>query len=163
MRYIEIKKNDVANGPGVRVSLWTAGCSHHCKGCFNSETWDFNGGQEFTDAQIQEIKDLLTDAPVEKHFSLLGGDPLEKVNHDMLKKLLIELKKDFPTLNIWCWTGYLWEDIKDFDFMKYIDVVVDGEFQEQNKNLKLQFRGSSNQRIIQVQKSLEQNQIVLWN
>lgn len=160
MRYVEIKKNDVANGPGVRVSLWVAGCSHHCEGCFNESTWDFCSGKEFTDTQIEEIKNLLKNSPVKKNFSILGGDPLESINHNMLEKLLKELKCDFPNLNIWIWTGYKWEDIKHLQLLKYIDVLVDGEFILSQKNLKLKFRGSSNQRVIDVQKSLNEEKII---
>ncbi len=162
MRYIKIKEMDVANGPGVRVSLWTAGCSHHCKGCFNPETWDFNAGQEFTKKEIEHIKQLLSDDKlVKREFSILGGDPLEPVNHEMLEKLLIELRKDFPNLDIWLWTGYLWENVKYIKFIKYVDYVVDGMFIEEQKNLRLKFKGSSNQRIIDVKQSLKTNKSIV--
>lgn len=159
MKYAEIKEFDVANGPGIRVSLWTQGCSHRCPNCFNKETWDFCKGKEFTYEQIEEIKNLLKSSPIKKDFSILGGDPLEKPNLPMLEILLEELKTEFPTLNIWLWTGYTWDEIKHLDLMKYIDVVVDGKFIEELKDLRLKFRGSSNQRIIDVQKSLENGTI----
>lgn len=163
MRYTEIKTIDVANGPGIRVSLWVQGCSHHCKGCFNAETWDFNGGKQFTQKEIDYIKELLSDDVVQKHFSILGGDPLEPVNHYMLENLLIQLKEKHPHLNIWLWTGYNWEQIKHLNFLKYIDVIVDGEFIEKKKDLRLKFKGSSNQRTINVKESLKNNDVVLMD
>lgn len=163
MRYTEIKTIDVANGPGIRVSLWVQGCSHHCKGCFNAETWDFNGGKQFTQKEIDYIKELLSDDVVQKHFSILGGDPLEPVNHYMLENLLIQLKEKYPHLNIWLWTGYSWEQIKHLNFLKYIDVIVDGEFIEKKKDLRLKFKGSSNQRTINVKESLKNNDVVLMD
>lgn len=163
MRYTEIKTIDVANGPGIRVSLWVQGCSHHCKGCFNAETWDFNGGKQFTQKEIDYIKELLSDDVVQKHFSILGGDPLEPVNHYMLENLLIQLKEKYPHLNIWLWTGYNWEQIKHLNFLKYIDVIVDGEFIEKKKDLRLKFKGSSNQRTINVKESLKNNDVVLMD
>lgn len=163
MRYTEIKTIDVANGPGIRVSLWVQGCSHHCKGCFNAETWDFNGGKQFTQKEIDYIKELLSDDVVQKHFSILGGDPLEPVNHYMLENLLIQLKEKYPHLNIWLWTGYNWEQIKHLNFLKYIDVIVDGEFIEKKKDLRLKFKGSSNQRTINVKESLKNNNVVLMD
>lgn len=163
MRYTEIKTIDVANGPGIRVSLWVQGCSHHCKGCFNAETWDFNGGKQFTQKEIDYIKELLSDDVVQKHFSILGGDPLEPVNHYMLENLLIQLKEKHPHLNIWLWTGYSWEQIKHLNFLKYIDVIVDGKFIEEKKDLRLKFKGSSNQRTINVKESLKNNNVVLMD
>lgn len=163
MRYTKIKTIDVANGPGIRVSLWVQGCSHHCKGCFNAETWDFNGGKQFTQKEIDYIKELLSDDVVQKHFSILGGDPLEPVNHYMLENLLIQLKEKYPHLNIWLWTGYNWEQIKHLNFLKYIDVIVDGEFIEKKKDLRLKFKGSSNQRTINVKESLKNNDVVLMD
>lgn len=163
MRYTEIKTIDVANGPGIRVSLWVQGCSHHCKGCFNAETWDFNGGKQFTQKEIDYIKELLSDDVVQKHFSILGGDPLEPVNYYMLENLLIQLKEKYPHLNIWLWTGYNWEQIKHLNFLKYIDVIVDGEFIEKKKDLRLKFKGSSNQRTINVKESLKNNDVVLMD
>lgn len=163
MRYTEIKTIDVANGPGIRVSLWVQGCSHHCKGCFNAETWDFNGGKQFTQKEIDYIKELLSDDVVQKHFSILGGDPLEPINHYMLENLLIQLKEKYPHLNIWLWTGYNWEQIKHLNFLKYIDVIVDGEFIEKKKDLRLKFKGSSNQRTINVKESLKNNDVVLMD
>lgn len=163
MRYTEIKTIDVANGPGIRVSLWVQGCSHHCKGCFNAETWDFNGGKQFTQKEIDYIKELLSDDVVQKHFSILGGDPLEPVNHYMLENLLIQLKEKHPHLNIWLWTGYNWEQIKHLNFLKHIDVIVDGKFIEEKKDLRLKFKGSSNQRTINVKESLKNNDVVLMD
>lgn len=161
MRYNQIKQIDVANGPGIRISLWTQGCSHRCEGCFNPDTWDFNGGKEFTQNEIDYIKKLLSNKTVKKDFSILGGDPLEPINYDMLENLLTQLKKEFPDLNIWLWTGYLWENIKHLNFLKHIDYVVDGEFIQSKKNLMLKFKGSSNQRIIDVKKSLQTEKIIV--
>lgn len=160
MRYAEIKKNDVANGPGVRVSLWTQGCPHRCEDCFNFQTWDYDQGKEFTADTIDEILKLLKNAPVKKDFSILGGEPLIKRNRKMLLLLLKVVKNNFPEINIWLWTGYEWEDIKDLYLLKLVDVIVVGKFEKQNKDLSLKFRGSSNQKIIDVQKSLKENKII---
>lgn len=171
MNYAAIKNFDVANGPGVRVSVFVSGCNHHCKNCFNQETWDFNYGEPFTEVQIDQILKQL-DLDYIKGLSILGGEPLEYENQKGLLPLLRKAKQLHPEKSIWCYTGFTFEkNIKcdmmsrwaeTREFMTYIDYLVDGRFIEELKDLKLKFRGSSNQRIINVQKSLTSDSIVLW-
>lgn len=171
MNYADIKRIDVANGPGIRVSLFVSGCTHHCKGCFNPETWDFNFGELFTEKQIDEIISYLEPDHI-KGLSLLGGEPFEYSNQQGLLPLLRKMKEVYPNKDVWCYTGYLFdENIVDEmmvkwpetrELIKYIDIMVDGKFVQELKDLNLVFRGSSNQRIIDVQKSLEAKEIVLW-
>lgn len=171
MNYSAIKKCDVANGTGVRVSLFVSGCTHHCKGCFNAETWDFNFGNEFTTAQEDEIIELLKPNYI-RGFSLLGGEPFEPSNQRVLVKLLKKIKEAYPEKTVWCYTGYLLDDellaesrarceVTD-EMLSYIDILVDGEFKEDLKDLKLRFRGSSNQRIIDLKETLSSHEIVWW-
>lgn len=158
MNYGTIKKCDIANGLGVRVSLFVSGCRHHCKGCFNPETWDFNYGKPYTEEVEMEILNLL-DSKYITGFSLLGGEPFEPENQVVLVSLLKKIKEKFPEKDIWCYTGYLYdvdliEGGKAFtdvtkEMLSYIDTLVDGEFVEELKDITLKFRGSSNQRIIQ--------------
>lgn len=170
MNYADIKNVDVANGPGTRVSLFVSGCNHHCKGCFNQCAWDFNYGEKFTEETVDKIlKDL--DKPYIKGLTLLGGEPLEHENQKGLLPLVKKVKEKFPEKTIWCYTGFdfekdvsgrmmkEWKETKEL--MKYVDVLVDGKFQEEKKDIKLRFRGSSNQRIIDVPKSMEQNTVVM--
>ncbi len=166
MNYATIKKNDIANGPGIRVSLFVSGCRHRCKNCFNSEAWDFNYGNEFTDDVINEIIDALKPDYVEG-LSLLGGEPFEPENQEGLIKLTDKVKKMLPDKNIWCYTGFKFENdlLNGSDnakkLLSNIDVLVDGKFVEELKDLSLIFRGSSNQNIIDVKKSLETASTVL--
>lgn len=172
MNYGTIKKHDIANGPGVRVSLFVSGCTHHCPGCFNPETWDFNYGHPFDSDVINEILEALQPSYI-YGFSLLGGEPFEYKNQLALLPLLKEIKNRFPAKNIWCYTGYDFEEdilngmakkwSETYDMLSYIDVLVDGEFVEAKKDLSLRFRGSSNQRIICVQESLQKNKVILWD
>ncbi|MDE5778330.1 MAG: anaerobic ribonucleoside-triphosphate reductase activating protein [Lachnospiraceae bacterium] len=172
MNYGAIKKCDVANGPGVRVSLFVSGCTHHCEGCFNKETWDFNYGKLFDSDVINAILEALQPSYIHG-FSLLGGEPFEYKNQLSLLPLLKEIKSQFPGKDIWCYTGYDFEkDILDdmckkwtetYDMLSYIDVLVDGEFVEEKKDLSLKFRGSSNQRIICVPESLKGDKVILWD
>lgn len=172
MNYADIKTCDVANGVGIRVSLFVSGCTHHCENCFNPETWDFNYGKAFTDKEI----DFIIEAAKPEHIAgltLLGGEPLEFVNQQGILPLLKRFKETYPKKNIWCYTGYDFEKdivgkmMRQWDFtpslMSYLDILVDGEFVEAKKDLNLRFRGSSNQRIIDVQKSLAENKVVLWD
>ncbi len=171
MNYADIKRIDVANGPGIRVSLFVSGCTHHCKGCFNPETWDFNFGELFTEKQIDEIISYLEPDHI-KGLSLLGGEPFEYSNQQGLLPLLRKFKEVYPNKDVWCYTGYLFDEniVKEMmikwpetrEIIKYIDIIVDGKFEQELKDLNLVFRGSSNQRIIDVQKSLEADEIVLW-
>lgn len=171
MNYGEIKKTDIANGEGVRVSLFVSGCTHHCKGCFNAETWDFNFGKEFTDEVFAEVIDALGPDYI-RGLSLLGGEPFEPQNQRVLVGLLREVKSLYPKKDVWCYTGYLLDkellndsrarcEVTD-EMLSMIDVLVDGEFKQELKDISLKFRGSSNQRIIDVQKSLQSGEIVLY-
>lgn len=171
MNYATIKPFDVANGPGVRVSLFVSGCTHRCKGCFNEEAWDFNYGEEFTEKQVKEILEAMKPDYI-KGFSLLGGEPFESRNQVVLAPLLEKIKKEYPQKDIWCYSGYDFEKdllsgrLCDFTvtdrMLSQIDILVDGKFIEELKNLKLRFKGSENQRIIDVKKSREENRIILW-
>ena len=172
MNYATIKKHDIANGTGIRVSLFVSGCTHHCKGCFNPETWDFNYGSEYTEATENEILQALAPSYI-KGLTLLGGEPFEPQNQPTLLKLCKKVKEQYPNKTIWCYTGYNYEmdilagrlgdhEITDA-LIHLIDVLVDGPFVEAKKDLRLRFKGSSNQRIIDVPKSLEHDEIVLWD
>ena len=154
MNYGKIKPVDVANGEGVRVSLFVSGCPHKCKGCFNQELWNYNAGEFFTTETVQEIIDLCTNSYI-TGLSLLGGEPLDPENLQQVTILAHVFKKFFPYKTIWCYTGYEWENIKHLQIMKYIDVLVDGKFIQELHDPRLRFRGSSNQRIIDVKKSIE--------
>ena len=172
MNYADIKFCDVANGPGVRVSLFVSGCTHHCKGCFNEVAWDFNYGNLFTEETIETILTALEPTYI-KGLTLLGGEPFEKVNQQGVLPLLRKVKQKFPKKDVWCYTGYLFDDdiisrmCKDWpetkEMISYIDVLVDGKFEIEKKNINLRFKGSSNQRIIQVKESLHSGNIVLWD
>lgn len=171
MNYADIKQYDVANGPGVRVSLFVSGCTHHCKECFNPETWDFNYGKPFTEETVQMILEYMKPDYV-KGLTLLGGEPFERVNQQGLLPLVRAVRKEYPQKNIWCFTGYDYEkDIMERmvpaweetgELLSYIDVLVDGEFLIEKKDLNLVFKGSSNQRTILVQESLESGKVCLW-
>ena len=154
MHYGTIKPLDIANGPGVRVSLFVSGCRNHCKGCFNPETWNFNYGQEFTWETLHEVEGLLKNPNV-SGLSILGGDPFEPENREWVEILCAYVNHNLVGKDIWVWTGYSFEDLKDLPVMKYIDVLVDGRFEEDKKDLSLPYSGSWNQRVIDVQKSLE--------
>ena len=170
MNYGEIKKYDIADGPGVRVSLFVSGCTHCCEGCFNSQTWDFNFGKPFTEETEEEILKAMSPSHI-SGFTLLGGEPFEPQNQKVIVELLRKIKKAYPDKNIWCYTGYLFD--KDLlgesrarceytdEMLSMIDVLVDGEFIAEKRNLMLNFRGSSNQRIILVQQSLKEEKVVL--
>lgn len=170
MNYATIKKTDVANGPGVRVSLFVSGCTHYCKGCFNSEAWDFQYGQPYTPDTTQEILDALAPSYI-RGLSVLGGEPLEPANRDTVWELLRKVKETYPEKTIWLYSGYEYEkdllrweaesDAAVTGILSLIDVLVDGEFVEEKKNLRLSFRGSENQRLIDVKKTREQGQVVL--
>ncbi len=171
MFYSDIKTCDIANGPGVRVTIFVSGCTHHCKGCFNEVTWNFQYGREFTEDTIEEILQALAPDYI-TGLTLLGGEPLEYVNQKGLLPLVRAVKDQYPQKDIWCYSGYLFDEqiVKDFcnrweetrELLGYLDVLVDGKFIEEQKNISLQFKGSENQRIIRVQESLKSGQIVLW-
>lgn len=161
MNYADFKKFDTLNGQGIRHSLFVSGCSHRCKGCFNAVAWNPNYGKKFTEETEEMILASFRNTPVEMSgLSLLGGEPFE--NMEGLIPFLKKFKKEFPNMTIWCWTGYVWEDLIGTEMLEMIDVLIDGKFMLEQKDLKLKFRGSSNQRIIDVKKSMETNSIVLW-
>ena len=163
MRYNKIRKMDIADGPGVRVSIFMQGCTFNCKNCFNPETHDFNAGKEFTDDTIARVLELCENENIEG-LSILGGEPMHPKNIDGTTKLAKEFKEKYPNKNIWVWTGFLFDkDLKDKEVMKYIDVLVDGQYVDELHDPKLKWKGSSNQRVIDVQESLKQNEVVLSN
>lgn len=171
MYYGEIKKCDIANGEGVRVSLFVSGCTHHCPGCFNRETWDFRYGKEYTKETQKEILEALAPEYI-NGLSLLGGEPFEPENQKVLVDLLREVKEKYPGKNIWCYSGYLFdrELLEESrarcgytdEMLSMIDVLVDGRFVEALKDIRLVFRGSSNQRVIDVKKSLAAREVIMW-
>lgn len=169
MNYALIRENDIANGPGVRTSLFVSGCRHHCKGCFNPETWNFNYGEPFTQAEIDRIIEATRQSFVEG-LTLLGGEPFEPENQAALVDLLKQFKEQIPHKKVWCYSGFSFEhellpkaqnneeNVKKL--LELIDVLVDGKFVEELKSSALLFRGSSNQNIIDVKESLKQNQLI---
>lgn len=171
MNYATIKNCDIANGPGVRVSLFVSGCTHRCKGCFNEVAWDFNYGEPFTQNTIDTILDMLAPAHI-RGLTLLGGEPFEPQNQSAIVELLRQVKEKYPQKSIWAFSGYLFD--KDIlsgrlapweitqEYLSYLDVLVDGPFVESKKNLSLRFRGSENQRLIDVPASLAAGEVVLW-
>ena len=162
MNYNKIRKMDISNGPGVRVSVFFQGCSFHCKNCFNPETWDFNGGLEFKEEQIEEIIDLCKPDYI-AGLSILGGEPMHPKNIANTTKLAKRFKEEYPDKNIWAWSGFLFDrDLKDKEVLNYIDVLVDGQYQDELRNPSLKWRGSSNQRVIDVKKTKQRGQIVLY-
>jgi len=172
MKYAAIKPVDIANGEGVRVTLFVSGCRHHCKNCFNPEQWNFAYGNEFNDKIINEILSFMAPNYI-TGLTLLGGEPFEKENQEGLLKLLKAAKKKYPNKKVWCYTGFvldkeLWGKSRASgetadELLKYIDVLVDGRFVEELKDITLRFRGSSNQRIIDVPKSLKKHEVVLYD
>ncbi|MBQ3090602.1 MAG: anaerobic ribonucleoside-triphosphate reductase activating protein [Oscillospiraceae bacterium] len=171
MNYAAIKPRDVANGPGVRVSLFVSGCTHHCKGCFNAEAWDFNYGTPYTAETEDSILEALAPWYV-TGITLLGGEPFEPQNQPQLVKLLRRIRSELPEKTIWCFTGYTLETdiltgkLGDWNITKemlsYIDVLVDGRFVLERKDITLQFRGSSNQRLIDLKKTLAADHVIWW-
>lgn len=172
MNYAEIKYCDVANGPGVRTSLFVSGCSHHCPGCFNEIAWDFNYGKPFTQDTIDSIIESLKPDYIQG-LTLLGGEPFEYSNQKGLLPLVRQVRKVLPQKDIWCFTGFLFD--KDIienmckkwkeanELLSYIDVLVDGRFVEELKNLNLKFKGSENQRTILVNESLKSGNVILYD
>ena len=161
MRYNQIRKMDIADGPGVRVSVFLQGCVFHCKNCFNPETWDFNGGKEFTDEVIEEILDLC-DKPHIAGLSILGGEPMHPNNIDGTIQLAKRFKERFPDKDLWCWSGFLMDQVCKKEVFQYIDVLVDGQYVDEEHDPRLKWRGSKNQRVIDVQKSLKKKDVVLF-
>ncbi len=172
MNYGEIKKNDIANGEGVRTSLFVSGCRHHCKNCFNEQTWDFGFGKPFTEKTMEDILDSCSFDWI-NGLSLLGGEPFEPENQKVLLPFLIMFKERFPDKNIWCYSGFTIEEITGMvssrayteistKMLSLIDVLVDGRFVEDKKDISLAFRGSSNQRVIDVKKTIKRKEITLY-
>lgn len=171
MNYAKIRACDVANGEGVRTSLFVSGCRNHCKNCFNKEAWDFSYGEPFTKECAEKILAYLAPDYI-SGFSLLGGEPFEPENQAPLAELLAQIKEAYPQKSVWCYTGYdlekellpgrLGDRATVLKMLSCIDVLVDGRFVEELKDLNLRFRGSSNQRIIDVQRTLREGEIVLW-
>ena len=171
MHYAAIKNCDIANGPGVRVSLFVSGCTHRCKGCFNEIAWDFQYGEPFTQETIDSILKMLSPEHI-KGLTILGGEPFEPENQISVLELLRQVKNKYPEKSIWAFSGYLmdrdilagrlgpWEITKEY--LSYLDVLVDGPFILEKKDLSLRFRGSYNQRLIDVPATLKNNAIVLW-
>ena len=161
MRYNKIRKMDISNGPGIRVSIFMQGCTFNCKNCFNPETHDFNGGKEFTDETIDRVIELANSDGI-VGLSILGGEPLHPKNIEGTTKLAKKFKEIYPDKTIWVWSGFLFdENLQDFEILKYIDVLVDGVYKDELHDFRLKYRGSSNQRVINVQNSLKQNKIIL--
>ena len=160
MNYHNITKCDILNGEGVRVVLWVAGCSHFCKGCHNQITWDKNGGLFFDTNAKQELFDALNNADIDG-ITFSGGDPLFCEHREEVGKLIEEISTKFADKTIWLYTGFLWEDIKNLWFMPFVDVVVDGKFEIEKLDNSLLWKGSSNQRVIDVKQSLKTNKVVL--
>ena len=162
MRYNKIRKMDISNGPGVRVSIFFQGCHFHCNGCFNSETWNFNDGKEFNEVTINHVLDLCNNEVI-SGLSILGGEPLNPQNIDGVLYLAKLFKKKYPYKTIWLWSGYLFDEyIKDKEIVKYVDVIVDGQFKIELSSPLLKYKGSSNQRVIDVSKTLKNNRIILY-
>lgn len=171
MNYAEIKNCDIANGEGVRVSLFVSGCRRHCKGCFNAVAWDFSYGKPFDEAVREHILELLKPDYI-AGLTLLGGDPFEPENQRALLPFVKQVKQTYPQKNIWCFTGYTYSDggIAEpevqtevtRELLAHIDILVDGRFMEERKDIRLKFRGSSNQRIIDVKQSISSGSIVLY-
>lgn len=171
MNYAEIKNCDIANGPGVRVSLFVSGCRHHCKGCFNEVAWDFHYGKPFTQETVDSILEMMKPSYI-RGLTLLGGEPFDPKNQGAIVEFLRQVKKANPEKSIWAFSGYLFD--RDIfpgklgdpaitrEYLSYLDVLVDGPFVEEKKNLSLRFRGSENQRLIDVPASLKQGEVVLW-
>ena len=160
MNYAQINKFDIANGPGVRVSLFVQGCPIHCPGCFNQETWDFTSGKPFKASVANDIFNS-----VNEHIagmSILGGEPLAARNGGTVTLLVTQFKKQFPEKTIWLWTGYDWNIVKDLQIMRYIDVCVAGPFDVTKRDLSLKWCGSSNQQVIDVKKTKQTGKVVLY-
>ena len=160
MHYNRIRKMDIANGPGVRVSIFFQGCEFHCKNCFNPETWDFDAGKEFTNEVIEHIIELCNKDYI-TGLSILGGEPLHPKNIKGTLNLVKKFKEQYPNKTIWCWTGFLYETLLDKEILNYIDVLIDGRFRQEEFDPNLKWRGSKNQRVIDINKSLKNKKLIL--
>ena len=169
MNYADIRPIDVANGPGIRVSVFVSGCTHACPECFNPEAWDFDYGQPFTQASADTVLEALEPAYI-RGLSLLGGEPCHPRNQGAVLDLVRQVRERFPEKDIWCYTGYQFEELaagrvgeRSRALLEELDVLVDGPFLLEQKSLSLRFRGSENQRLIHVPPSLERGEVVLWD
>ncbi|MBC6004998.1 MAG: anaerobic ribonucleoside-triphosphate reductase activating protein [Paeniclostridium sordellii] len=164
MRFSKIKDNDIANGLGITMSFWTQGCPHHCKGCFNKETWNFEDGEEFTQEDLKYIIESINKNNIKRDLSILGGEPLCPENVEGVITLCKEFKRHYPEKLIYLWTGYTIENFDDIqkEILNYIDILIDGKFEEDRKNLSIKLRGSSNQRVIDVKRYLEDDAVILY-
>jgi len=164
LRFSKIKDNDIANGLGITMSLWTQGCPHHCVGCFNKETWDYDAGKEFTEDDFNYIIENIDKNNIKRGLSILGGEPLCPQNIDGVIILCKEFKKHYPNKLIYLWTGYIIEEFNDIqnEILRYIDILIDGKFELENRNLSIMLRGSTNQRVIDVKKTLDENKLTLY-
>lgn len=168
MNYATIKKFDIANGPGVGLSLFVSGCTHHCKGCFNEEAWDFNFGERYTKETTQNIVEFYQSNPQVKTFSLLGGEPFDQGCDSLyIIDLVRRLRQETNCENFWVWSGYTFDKIlqsrEKVKMLLYFDVLVDGKFELDKKDPRLMYRGSSNQRVIDIQKSIDSDEVILWS
>jgi len=162
MRYNKVRKMDISDGPGIRVSIFMQGCTFHCKNCFNPETHDFMGGEEFTEETIQEVLKLCENENIEG-LSILGGEPMHPLNIEGTTKLAKAFKEKFPNKNIWAWSGFLFDrDLQGKEVLNYLDVLVDGQYVDELHDPRLKYCGSSNQRVIKVPESLKKGKIVLY-
>ena len=161
MQYNRIRKMDISNGPGVRISIFMQGCAFHCKECFNPETWPFSGGKDFTDETIEHVLELCA-SPQIRGLSILGGEPLHMRNISGTTKLAKAFKERYPDKDLWVWSGFSYEDRMDEEVFNYVDVLVDGQFKIDLFNPTLKWRGSSNQRVIDIKKTREKKKIVLY-
>lgn len=163
MRYNKIRKMDISNGPGVRISIFMQGCTFNCKECFNPETHSFEGGKEFTDETIDRVIELCQNENI-NGLSILGGEPLHPKNIEGTTKLVKAFKEKIPDKDVWIWSGFSFDgDLKDKEVLKYTDVLVDGRYVDELRNPTLKWRGSENQRVIDVQKSLNNTDIIFYN
>ena len=161
MRYNKVRKMDISNGPGVRVSVFFQGCMVHCKSCFNSETWDFNLGKEYTLDIENKILEFCKEDYIDG-LSILGGEPMHPLNIEGTIHLARRFKEMYPKKTLWAWSGYLFDEIPNKEIFKYIDVLVDGRFMVDKKDPRLKYAGSSNQRVIDVKKTIESGEIILY-
>ena len=162
MRYAKIREMDISNGTGVGVSIFFQGCHFHCKNCFNPETWDFEKGKEFTDETIERVLELCGNENI-TGLSILGGEPMHPTNIEGTTKLAKAFKQKYPEKTLWAWSGFLFDKwVKDKEVAKYLDVLVDGQYVDELRNPMLRWKGSSNQRVIDVQKSLKKGEVVLY-
>ena len=162
MRYNKVRKMDISHGPGVRVSIFMQGCTFHCKNCFNPETHDFMGGEEFTEDTIDQVLKLCENENVEG-LSILGGEPMHPMNIEGTTELAKKFKEKFPNKNLWVWTGFLFDrDLQNKEVLKYIDVLVDGQYVDELRDPRLKYNGSSNQRVIDVQNSVKQGKVIFY-